>query len=45
LATGTRASVKDNSAVSEHLLPSLRSVRLTENPGVSVGNTICDMPR
>ena len=45
LLTGTRASVNDSSAVSEDLLPSLRSLRLTEKPGVSVGNTICDMPR
>ena len=35
LLTGTRASVNDSSAVSEDLLPSLRSLRLTEKPGVS----------
>ncbi len=34
LRTGTRASVNDSSAVSEDLLPSLRSLRLTEKPGV-----------
>ena len=45
LLTGTLASVNDSSAVSEQLLPSLRSFRLTVNPGVDAGNTICDIPR
>lgn len=43
--TGTRASTKLSSAVSEDRLPSLSSLRLTVNPGVWVGNRIWDMPR
>ena len=34
LATGTRTSTKDNSAVSEQCQPSLSSLRPTVNPGV-----------
>ena len=45
LATGTRQSSKDSSAVSDPRMPSLSSFRLTENPAVSVGTMIWDMPR
>jgi len=41
----TRRSVNDGSAVSEQQLPSLCRVRRASNPGVSVGTTICDIPR
>ncbi len=45
LATGTRTSTSESSAVSLERLPSLSSLRLTVNPGVSVGTTIWLMPR
>lgn len=48
----TRRSVNDSSAVSEQQLPSLCRVRRASNPGVrasnpgvSVGTTMCDIPR
>ncbi len=44
LLTGTRASSKTSSAVSEERLPSLSSVRETRTPGVAVSTTICDIP-
>ena len=45
LATGTRISSNDSSAVSEARLPSLFSFRLTRKPGTSVGTRICVIPR
>ena len=45
LATGTRTSTSDSSAVSLERLPSLSSLRLTENPGVAVGTMIWLIPR
>ena len=45
LATGTRTSVKDSSAVSLDHMPSFSSLRDTATPGMSVGTTMSDMPR
>jgi len=41
----TRRSVNDNPAVSEQRLASSCGVPRASNPGVSVGTTICDIPR
>jgi hypothetical protein len=48
----SRRSVNDSSAVSEQQLPSLCRVRRASNPGVrasnpgvSMGTTMCDIPR
>ncbi len=43
-ATGTRIASKLSSAVSDDRMPSLSSLRLTENPGASVGTTIWLIP-
>src|ERR1700693_3025161 len=40
LATGTRTSVYDNSAVSDERQPILSSLRLTANPGVPAGTGV-----
>ncbi len=45
LATGTRTSSKTSSAVSDPRMPSLSSLRLTENPAASVGMMIWLTPR
>ncbi len=45
LATGTRTSVNDSSAVSLDHMPSFSSLRDTTTPGMSVGTTMSDMPR
>ena len=44
LATGTRTSVNDSSAVSLDHMPSFSSLRETSTPGVAVGTTMSDMP-
>ena len=44
LATGTRTSLKESSAVSLDHMPSFSSLRETATPSSAVGTTMSDMP-